>query len=295
MSGRFKLILGLGFKDKAASLNLALLWAKAGADIIDCSFDVLPFIQEGFKKEGLNLSDYEFCVSTPVTGDIHGKKAKIDPALCKKCGHCKKACIQNAILPPVVDELKCIGCKHCKKVCKYGAISFYDDTNSNFIPSLNDGIKLDTVEIHISIKDKKLIKKEFKKLIKNLPDSCKISVCLNRTYFSNTKAEKLLSKLNKISGQREFVVQADGNSMNNAENTLSSTIETVAFGLFVKSLGYDVILSGGTNDYTAELAKKAGLECDIAFGSYARKLTENLDNEAALNAAKEFVSKVKNA
>lgn len=295
MAGKFKLILGSGFKDDKKALDLALLWAKAGVDIIDSSPNVLPYLIEGFKKEGLNLNDFEFCISYPIKGDAHGAKAKINSHECKLCKKCEKTCIQNAINPPNIDKLKCIGCKHCKKACKYNAISFYEENDNALYELLKTDYKPDTIELHISIKDKKLIKKEIKNLIKTIDPDIKISLCFNRTYFSNQKTEKFLSKMKEILGNRKLVIQADGNSMNNAQNTVASTIETVAFGLFIKSLGYDVILSGGTNEYTSKLTKDAGLIADIAYGSYARNLVSNLPYDEALTVAKDFVSRVKNA
>lgn len=298
MNGKFKLITGLGNKDKNKVKSLVLLWAKAGADIFDTSPITTPCIQEALIENGLNLDDFDFCTSYAIVGDTHGKKAKIDPLICKMCKKCKDVCIEGAIEPPNIDKSKCIGCSHCKKACEYNAIQIYDDTDEDFFELLEKNVKLDTVEIHISIKDKKIIKEEFKKIIKALDRSTcaknsKISVCFNRTFFSNSKTEKILAKLKKLSGKREFVVQADGNSMNGANNTIAGTIETVAFGLFVKSLGYDVILSGGCNEYTAELAKKAGLNCSIGFGSFIRKMTENLPDDEKLKTAKEFVRKTK--
>lgn len=298
MSGKFKLITGLGNKDKNKVKSLVLLWAKAGADIFDVSPSTIPDIEQTLIENGLNLDDFDFCTSYAIKGDTHGKKAKIDPILCKLCNKCKKVCIEGAIEPPNVNELKCIGCSHCKKACKYGAISLYDSDDDGFFELLKKDVKLDTVEIHISIKDKKIIKEEFKKIIKALNNSncaknTKISICFNRTYFSNNKTEKILEKLKELSGKREFMVQTDGNSMNGANNTLAGTIEAVAFGLFVKSLGYDVILSGGCNEFSAELANKAGLICSIGYGSFARKMTENLPEDEKLKAAKEFVRKTK--
>ena len=298
MNGKFKLITGLGNKDENKVKSLVLLWAKAGADIFDTSPVAVPCIQKALIENGFNIDNFDFCTSYAIKGDTHGKKAKIDSILCHMCGKCKEICIEGAITPPDVDEEKCIGCSQCKKICKHGAISLHDSDDAGFFELLKKDIKLDTVEIHISIKDKKIIKDEFKKIIKALNNSVcarnsKISVCFNRTYFSNLKTEKILKKLKELSGKREFIVQTDGNSMNGANNTLASTVETVAFGLFVKGLGYDVILSGGCNEFTAELANKAGLNCSIGFGSFARKMTEKLSEDEKLKVAKEFVRKTK--
>ena len=60
--GKFKVITGLGNKDKNNVKDLVLRWMKAGADIFDNSIEVMPYIQEEAKKEGFNLVDYFFCV-----------------------------------------------------------------------------------------------------------------------------------------------------------------------------------------------------------------------------------------
>ncbi len=51
----------------------------------------------------------------------------IDPAKCKGCGMCKRACPVQAITgavgkPHVIDPKKCIKCGSCKSTCKFGAV-----------------------------------------------------------------------------------------------------------------------------------------------------------------------------
>ena len=55
MSGKFKLITGLGNKDENKVKSLVLLWAKAGADILDTSPVTIPSLQKAFIENGLNL------------------------------------------------------------------------------------------------------------------------------------------------------------------------------------------------------------------------------------------------
>ena len=52
----------------------------------------------------------------------------IDPAKCKGCGMCKRACPVQAITgavgkPHVIDANKCVKCGSCKATCKFGAVS----------------------------------------------------------------------------------------------------------------------------------------------------------------------------
>ena len=53
---------------------------------------------------------------------------EIDPAKCKGCGMCKRACPVQAISgavgkPHQIDPKKCIKCGGCKATCKFGAVS----------------------------------------------------------------------------------------------------------------------------------------------------------------------------
>ena len=150
------------------------------------------------------------------------------------------------------------------------------------------------VEVHISIKDIEKIKNDYKKIIDKLKNiNCIMSVCLNRNYFSNETVKELLFELKEITKDKPFIVQADGNSMNGGSEDLSSTIETIAFGNFVKNLGYDVVLSGGTNEYSAKLANEINLDCSIGYGSFARKMTEAKEEKEALKIASDFVKRTK--
>ena len=52
----------------------------------------------------------------------------IDPAKCKGCGMCKRACPVQAISgavgkPHQIDTTKCVKCGSCKNTCKFGAVS----------------------------------------------------------------------------------------------------------------------------------------------------------------------------
>ncbi len=54
-------------------------------------------------------------------------KYEIDPAKCKGCGMCKRACPVQAISgtvgkPHVIDPKKCVKCGSCKSTCKFGAV-----------------------------------------------------------------------------------------------------------------------------------------------------------------------------
>ena len=51
----------------------------------------------------------------------------IDPAACKGCGACKRACPAGAVSgdvkqPHVIDQTKCIRCGSCREACRFGAV-----------------------------------------------------------------------------------------------------------------------------------------------------------------------------
>jgi NADH-quinone oxidoreductase subunit F/NAD(P)H dehydrogenase (quinone)/NADP-reducing hydrogenase subunit HndC len=51
----------------------------------------------------------------------------VDPAICKKCGLCQKACPSGAIAwerkqPAVIDTAKCVKCMSCFEVCPASSI-----------------------------------------------------------------------------------------------------------------------------------------------------------------------------
>ena len=290
----FKLICGLGNLDIENIKALVKLYAKAGAWMFDVSPFALWALNEAIAEENLNPDNFKYCVSIPLEGDVHGKKAKILSNKCKKCSKCAKKCPQGAISNFIVDEKKCIGCGICKKVCSCSAVKMHDKTD--YFDKLNEilksDLKLDCVELHASVGDKKHILKKLKKISKKFKGD--ISLCISRKYFSLNQATQLISEAKEIvSDNSAFYIQADGNSMNGANKELSSTIECVAFALALKESGVDentIILSGGTNEYTKKLCDELSLKpLSIAFGTYARKNVCNLDDNAALEFAKKLV------
>ena len=93
----FKLICGLGNLDIENIKALVKLYAKAGAWMFDVSPFALWALNEAIAEENLNPDNFKYCVSIPLEGDVHGKKAKILSNKCKKCSKCAKKCPQGAI------------------------------------------------------------------------------------------------------------------------------------------------------------------------------------------------------
>ena len=296
----FKLICGLGNSDLENIKALVKLYAKAGAWMFDVSPFALGVLNEAIIEENLNPNDYKYCISIPIQGDIHVKKAKILQQKCKKCAKCIIKCPQNAIVDFTVNENKCIGCGICRRFCSFDAIKFYDKTDyyEQFKKNIKSNLKLDCVELHACISDKNLVLKKIKKLCKKFKGE--ISLCVSRKYFSTQDVLYIIKKAEEITKENKaFYIQADGNSMNGANKELSSTIECVAFALALKNLGINekrIILSGGTNEYTRKLCDKLSINpLAVAFGTYARKSVSDLDKTDAFNFAKKLVKNASGA
>jgi hypothetical protein len=73
------------------------------------------------------------------------------------------------------------------------------------------------------------------------------------------------------------IIQADGFPMSGGEDTYKSTLQAVATAEIVQkaNLPVYIMLSGGTNSKTTELAKMCEIDYNgVAIGSYARKIVK---------------------
>lgn len=302
----FKLILGLGNKSLGDIKKIASIYAKAGVDMFDLTPDesVFDALYEGIKSQNLNIDDYFYCVSFAISDDKHGKKACISSKKCVKCLKCIKKCPYNAILfdrNVFVVEEKCIGCQRCR--CSAITYKRNKIDIEEVLKSLQK-YKIDCIELHISGSKTKDTVEEFKK-IKLLYPQTPISVCISRENFSNIKMLKLLTKLVELSGNEKLIVQADGISMTGEIDDYASTLQAVATAQILKDLNVNILLSGGCNSKTLELAKMCNIDINgVAIGSYARLLIADEVNsqefwynekvfESALEKAKNLVKTVK--
>lgn len=302
----FKLILGLGYTSYEDIKRISAVYALAGVDMFDMSPDagVINAVEEGIKSVSLNPSDFSMCVSYSVSDDKHGRKAFINQKKCSKCKKCIKKCPYSAIefnKEVKVNPLKCIGCGKCS--CS--AIK-YKKEETDILQSLNNlkDYSIDCLELHISTTKIKKTEQIFGKIKKEFPD-IPVSVCISREKFSEEKLLKLLSKLIEMNNPIKLIIQADGLTMNGGEDTYNSTLQAVAAAQVMKDLNAFIILSGGTNSKTIELAKLCDIEINgIAIGSYGRLLIDSevkntefwYNNDvfsSALNKAKSLVELVK--
>ena len=308
----FKLVCGAGNEDIVEVEKLVALYAKAGANYFDLSprEDVVLAAKKAINRviPAVDRDRYFLNVSVGLSGDPHARKAVISPEICTNCGSCAKQCLQSAIKNVegkyFVIEKHCIGCGACEKVCSAKAINFFHK-NINFkeiLPPLIE-LGLDSLELHASTDDDVLAQSQWDELTA-LYDGI-ISLCIDR---SNLSDKKLINRIKNFTSNREdytTIIQADGAPMSGSNDDMNTTLQTVATADIVQKtkLPVWIILSGGTNSKTTELAKLCGISANgVALGSFARKIVKQyveredfLENEEVFNQAliiaKELVNK----
>jgi len=285
----FKLICGAGNKNLDEITRLCALYAAAGCRFFDLNASVEAIRAA---KEGIKIAKKEecfICVSVGTKNDPHLSKCKIDTTKCLSCGNCEDVCIQKAINKAsdsyIISEERCIGCGKCMEVCPVQAIERYSKeiSFSEILPPL---IKedIDCIEYHTITDNEEEVMQGWKE-ITDIFDGV-LSVCLDRSKLGN---ERLASRLNSMKNvcSNIFMVQADGAPMSGGSDDYRTTLQTVATADIVLKANITpyVIMSGGTNSKTMELARQCGLDvCGFAVGSYARKIVkEYIEKEDFLN------------
>lgn len=301
----FKLICGAGNQDLQQIERLVAVYAAAGCHFFDLSMDekVLQAAQKGLdfaiSKEKQN--EYHFCISIGTSNDQHIQKARINSEKCKRCEQCRINCPQKAISEYLkIKKEKCIGCLKCKNVCKHSAIEIYSEQKAIDFSAFKN-FNLSCIELHANDVNETEVDEIWNELNENFDGM--LSICLGRGKLSN---EKILNRIKRLIENRKpysTIIQADGAPMSGGEDDYKTTLQAVAMAEVIQNanLPVYVILSGGTNSKTAELAKLCGVDFNgIGIGSYARKIIKEyigkedfLNNNAifndALKIAKELI------
>ena len=285
----FKLVCGAGNEDIEEIKRLVYLYAVAGCRFFDLA-----------AKEALDIAkvyDAYLCVSVGIKNDPHVKKAVIDYDRCVNCGACEEICPEGAIHYAKVKKEKCIGCGRCWRVCSRAAISYISeekDLNEVLPKIVETGI--DCIELHaMGLNDEEVFSK-WKYINDNFEGL--LSICTSRGQLSDEAMVKRIEKMLENRKPYSTIVQSDGFPMSGGDDNYKSTLQAVATGEIVQNAKLPVylILSGGTNAKTTELAKM----CDISYhgvavGSYARKIVRRYverpdfwTNPVVLNSALEI-------
>lgn len=298
----FKLVCGAGNEDALEVEKLVALYSKAGCKFFDVS--AKPEIIDAAKK-GLQGREGYICVSVGIKGDPHVRKAQIDYEKCAGCHKCEEICPQKTIKHCKVKTARCIGCGKCYTVCTHGAISFLSenkDLREVLPPLIEKGI--DCIEFHVMGEDESGIYEKWD-YINSLYDGL-LSICTARGKLSE---EKMISRIERMTAIRKpytTIVQADGFPMSGGKDDYKTTLQAVATAEIVQNAKMPVyiMLSGGTNSRTAELAKLCDINYNgIAIGTFARKIVSRyieredfLKNDyifnEALNIARSLVETV---
>jgi len=286
----FKLVCGAGNEDATEVEKLVALYSKAGCNFFDLC--AKPEIVDAAKK-GLDYSipkdkqsDFHFCVSVGIKGDPHVSKAKIDETKCVSCGNCQKTCLQKAIIQAqnsfIIDKVRCIGCGQCSKTCPIKCIEMTSE-NKNLKEVLPPLVKkgLGCIELHALGEDEEEVDEKWADI--NACHDGITSICIDRSKLGN---EKLLKRVKRMLSHRKpntTIIQADGAPMSGSDDDFKTTLQTVATAEVFQNekLPVFILLSGGTNSKTTELAKQCGISAHgVAIGSYARMIVRDyLDRE----------------
>jgi len=272
----FKLVCGAGNEDTESVKRLVFVYASSGCKLFDLSArkEILESAKEGAKLAGAD--DVHYCVSIGIKGDKHITKAKINSS-CIKCGNCFRNCPNDAVLSSIIiDEKKCIGCGICMQKCPAKAI-YMEEKDVNFreiLPYLvQNGV--DFLELHIMGHDKEDLARKWKVINECNPQFA--SICIDRENFGNKEVLERIKEMISVRKPYTTIIQADGVPMSGGSDDYKTTLQAVAMAEVIQNakLPVYIMMSGGTNSKTSELAKMCGIDFwGIAIGSWARKIVK---------------------
>ena len=299
----FKLVCGAGNEDSESVKRLVYVYSLAGCKCFDLSAraEILDAAKEGQKLAG--VEDLTFCVSVGIKGDKHISKAYVNDSSCIKCKTCLRNCPNDAIYSSIiVDEKKCIGCGVCAKKCPTGAIVMHEkDVNVKEVLPYMVQNGVDILELHIMGHDKRDL--EYKWKVINECNPKYASICIDRENFGNKEVLERIKEMISYRKPYTTIIQADGIPMSGANDDFKTTLQAVAMAEIIQNanLPVHIMISGGTNSKTAELAKLCGINYwGIAIGSWARKIVKPYISssdfweneklrEKAINVAKQLI------
>jgi Fe-S-cluster-containing hydrogenase component 2 len=291
----FKLVCGAGNEDAENVRRLVIIYTLAGAKCFDVSAEprvvraCVSGIDTAFKlaaklKRNLEVRPFVM-VSVGMSGDHHVRKATIT-GNCVACGKCIMVCPTDAILDSheVVRE-RCIGCGNCAAMCppRVSAIRFEHNMRAleNILPACLEA-GAENIELHAAVPNDDAIMEEWKLVNKVQPNHF-VSMCLDRYHLSNSSLIERIRQAKEIAGDR-LIIQADGIPMGGAHDDFNTTLQAIAIADIInkdlmkvdkKFENLPMLLSGGTNSKTAELAQLCNVPwAGIAIGTFARGIVK---------------------
>ena len=306
----FKMICGAGNEDTEEVRRLAMIYTLAGAKGLDISttpsvvlaaVDGINRAYEIADKLNIDIGIKPFImISVGMPGDHHVRKAYIHEDLCIKCGLCVAPVCPTVAIEPIeikvetafVIEEKCIGCGACSAVCPIMDCITYSHNDKLLEELLPHCIELgaENIELHAAVAETDVIMKEWETVIKSNPDGHN-SMCLDRLHIGNFELKNRIEKALEMTKPGVMILQADGYPMSGGQDDFNTTLQAVATADVVnknfnmrlnkktKQLQYtrrkklNVVLSGGTNTLTADLAVQGDVRFQgVAVGTFARNL-----------------------
>ena len=278
----FKLVCGAGNEDAKEVEKLVTIYSLAGCPFFDvCAKpEIVDAAKKGLKRAGIEKDRY-LCVSVGIAGDPHITKAKIDEKLCTNCGRCFDKCPHEAIKQEntshkIIKE-RCLGCNQCTDVCTQNAIQM-DSQIQNYAEILPELInkKIDCIEFHAISTDENDVDEKWTQINKHYDGMLCIS--LDRSELGDKKLLERVKRLIKNRQPFSTIIQADGVAMSGNNDEMGTTLQAVATAQLFQNANLPVyiMMSGGTNTKSTELAKNCGVKphC-LAVGSYARKIIKD--------------------
>lgn len=291
----FKLVCGAGNEDEVEVERLVTIYSLAGCNFFDvCAKpEIVDAAKRGLEKAGIKENRY-ICVSVGIDGDPHITKAKIDKDKCVECRKCESICPHDAIKNIEVSLERCLGCSVCAKNCPVKAISMESKLieYKEVLPKLIDK-GIDCIEFHAISEDEADVDEKWAQ-INEMFDGM-LCISLDRSELGDRKLKERVARMIKNRPPFSTIIQADGIAMSGNDDELGTTLQAVATAQLFQNakMPIYIMMSGGTNTKSTELAKQCGVypHC-VAIGSYARKIVKKyllmddiLENKEALNEA----------
>jgi ferredoxin len=292
----FKLVCGAGNEDADEVRLLALIYTLTGANGLDVSatlkvveacMDGIDLAYEHAERLGLEIPIRPFItVSVGMSGDHHVRKAFIVDD-CVDCGKCIPVCPTDAIPDNyVIISEKCIGCGNCEAICppKVAAVRYeHNDKVLREILPLCLAAGAENIELHAAVPGDEKILEEWEMVSEAQPNNF-ISMCLDRYHLSNMHLIERIRAAQKIAGDR-IIIQADGVPMSGGADDFNTTLQAIAIAdviqkdLKIKDKDFQdlpILLSGGTNGKTAEMARMCNVPFQgVSIGTHARKIVKS--------------------
>lgn len=295
----FKLVCGAGNEDINSISKLMKIYYEAGCKVFDlCMSEKVAKIAKETCPNAI------LCFSYGIKDDPHTVKATINQSKCISCLACEDVCIQNAIHNSIIDENKCIGCKQCISSCPNKAIETYSKTR-DLEEVLPEVLKYNPqcIELHACSDNEDEVEQNWRYIESKY--SGMMSLCIDRSILGDNKVIERIKRLIENRKPYSTIIQADGNPMSGGVDDYKTTLQAVAMAEVVQknNLPVYIVLSGGTNSKTKELAKLCNVEINgIAIGSYARKIVKKyveqndlLEDKQSFNEAVEIARRLINS